>query len=111
MPYYLLYDSDCSLCVRFQEWIQKRDTQGVVEPVPFKDPRISQIVPQMNRDQLLNSFHLVLPDGSVLSGHRAIPELLMLLPGLRTAGWILRYTPFGQKLSERVYLWIAAHRK
>ncbi len=79
--------------------------------VPFKDPQIAQIVPQMSREQLLNSFHLVLPGGAVLSGHRAIPELLTLLPGFKPAGWLLRHAPFGQKLSEWVYRWIAAHRK
>ncbi len=111
MPHYLLYDEGCSLCVRFQKGIKKWDRRGLIEAVGFSDPRIPQIVPKMNRDQLLNSFHLVFPDGKVLSGNRALPDLLGLLPGLKPVGWLLRCLPGVPQMGDRLYAWIARRRR
>jgi len=111
MPYHLLYDEECALCVQFQQEIARWDVHRRITPVGFKDPRIGSLVPRMNRDQLQSSFHLVLLDGSVLSGPRAMPTLLRLLPGLRWAGWLLTWLPFGGWLSDRIYARIVSHRK
>lgn len=111
MPYHLLYDNHCSLCVRFKEAIRQYDRKGLIEPVGFDDPRITQIVPNMTRQELENSFHLVSPDGKLLSGHHALPALLKLLPGFGLLAWILKYCLPARWLSDRVYLWLARHRK
>ncbi len=111
MPYYLLYDEDCSLCVRFQAGVKKRDRNNLIEPVGFMDPRIPRIVPRMSREDLLHDFHLVLPDGKTLSGNNAMPEILLLLPSMKTAGWFLKYLPGARFVSKKIYLWVASHRK
>ena len=108
--YYLLYDEGCSLCVRFQEEVNRRDRRAKIKMVGFEDPRIGQIVPGMSREELSKSFHLVLPGGKVLSGHRAMPELLRIIPGWGAAGWLLKRLPFSERISERIYAWIAARR-
>ncbi len=110
-PRYLLYDEECSLCVRFQKAVRGLDRRGLIEPVGFHDPRISRIVPRMTQQELLNSFHLVFPDGRVVSGHRAIPDLLKILPGCRLIGWLLKRMPFTERISERIYIWIASRRE
>ena len=111
MRYYLLYDEDCSLCLRFQKAIRELDEAGRIEPVGFHDPRIPEIVPNMGPQELVNNFHLVFPDGSVKSGNQALPDLLSLLPSLRFVGWILKTVPATQRLSDRIYLWITLRRK
>ena len=105
----LLFDDECPLCVRFQEGVKRRDKEGRIEPVAFGDPRIGRIAAGMSREQLRSSFHLVRPDGTLVSGHRALPELLRLLPGWRLAGLLLRL-PGAGKLSEWAYRWIARRR-
>ncbi|MCM8794247.1 MAG: DUF393 domain-containing protein [Candidatus Omnitrophica bacterium] len=111
MPYYLLYDEECALCVRFQAGIKERDRKDLIVPVGFTDPRIHEIVPQLSNEQLLNNFHLVAPDGRVASGGNALPELLCLLPGLRFLGLTLKVLPPARRLSDRIYRRIAARRK
>ena len=98
MSHYLLYDDSCSLCQGFRDWVVKRDTRKRIEPVGFLDPRLSEIAPGLTSEKLFGSMHLVLPGGEILSGHRAIPKLLELLPG---SDW----------LSRKIYHWIAAHRR
>lgn len=109
-PYFLLYDGECRLCVGFANEVRRRDRRGRMELVPFEDPRIPSIVPGMSGETLRNSFHLVSPDGRVVSGANAMPDLLSLLPGWKPAGWLLRRLPGAPWLSERLYAWIAAPR-
>ena len=108
--YFLLYDESCSFCVRFQAEVKHRDRRNRIVPVGFEDPRIPTLVPGMTQEQLRNSFHLVLPDGRVLNGHRAMPNLLELLPGWGAAAWLLQHAPGAEWISERLYAWIASHR-
>lgn len=107
---HLLYDEGCSLCVKFQQEIKRQDRRDRVVPVGFQDPQIPRLVPGMTPEQLRSSFHLVFPDGRTLSGPRALPSLLKLLPGWKISAWLLERTPGAGWLSERVYHWIATHR-
>lgn len=54
-------------------------------------------------------MHLVLPDGRVFAGGRAVPEILRLLPRGRLLVW-LWWIPGVTWLSERAYAWVAARR-
>ena len=110
-PHYLLYDEGCTPCVRFKEGIISWDKGRRIEPMGMRDPRIREIVPQMPRELLFQSFHLVFPDGRVASGHQAIPEILKLLPGLGWIGYSLKFLPGAEKLSERIYAWMAAAKE
>ncbi len=111
MPYYLLYDNDCSLCVRFRERIRRWDKNSRIEPVGFDDPRIPSLVPRMTRAELENSFHLVFPDGTVRSGANAFPDLLEQLPRWKWLGWFLKKMPGSARLSDWIYGKIAASRQ
>ena len=107
--YRLLYDDACSLCEAFKERVKERDRRNLLVPIPFSDPRIREMAPQLTAEELTKSFHLVFPDGRVVSGARAIPELLELLPGHKPLAWLLRLPGAGW-LSEKVYLWMASRR-
>ena len=110
MSHYLLYDDSCSLCQGFREWVVKRDKRKFIEPVGFRDPRLPEIAPGLTGEKLFGSMHLVLPDGKVLSGHRAMPKLLELLPGLAWLGRLIKILPGSDWWSGKIYLWIARHR-
>lgn len=108
---HLIYDENCPLCIRFLDEVKRRDRVGRIEPVGFEDPRIRQLTPGMTEEQLRRSFHLVFPDGRVVSGSRAVPALLKLLPGGKVPGWLLEHLPGSAWLSEKLYAWIATHRQ
>ena len=61
---------------------------------------------------LAAAMHLVLPppDGRVLSGADAVPELLGLLPGKRWLAWGFR-VPGVAPVARRLYAWIARRRR
>ena len=60
---------------------------------------------------LAGAMHLVLPppDGRVLSGADAVPELLQRLPGKGWLAWGFRI-PGVRPIARRVYAWIARRR-
>lgn len=106
-PYLLLYDGECSLCVGFSKAVRRWDRRKRIDLVPFDDPRVRSIAPGMSEETLRRSFHLAFPDGRIRSGSQAMPDLLSLLPGWKTVGWLLRHLPGALWLSEQLYAWIA----
>ena len=54
-------------------------------------------------------MHLAMPDGRVLAGGRAVPEILRLLPRGRWVAWVFRL-PGVAWVTDRVYAWVAARR-
>jgi predicted DCC family thiol-disulfide oxidoreductase YuxK len=54
-------------------------------------------------------MQLVLPDGRVLAGADAVPEILDRIPRWRWVAWLLRRHAL-RPLARRAYRWIAAHR-
>jgi len=105
----LIYDGECDLCRDAVELLRRWDREHVLRFVPFQDgaavARFGLALPA-----LAAAMHLVLPDGRVLAGADAAPELLRLLPRKRWLAWWFR-VPGAMPLARRVYAWIAARRR
>ena len=65
--------------------------------------------PQISEAACLTAMQLVMPDGRVLAGVDAVPELLRAIRGL---GWLAAVfaLPGMRPLARRVYGWIARNR-
>ena len=103
----VIFDGKCSFCGL---WIAywKDMTGDRVEYAPSQD--VAGEFPQIPREEFKKSVQLVMPDGEVLSGARAVYQLLTYAPGL---GWLLRLyddVPGFGRASELAYRFIAAHR-
>jgi predicted DCC family thiol-disulfide oxidoreductase YuxK len=99
----LIYDAECAPCSKFKhliDWLDKynrldyislarADFLGILNPVPFS--------------QRHRSFHLILPPGEILSGSRAIPNLLSLLPLGKVVVALIYKIPIGEKIVNFVY--------
>ena len=105
----LLYDGNCAFCRAWVGRIRRWDRSNRIEYL-FAGARASRPdLPQLSDEAVNAAMHLVLPDGRVLGGGRAIPELLRLLPG----GWIpglLFYIPGVAWLAGLGYGWVARRR-
>src|SRR5204862_6416058 len=65
--------------------------------------------PQRSDSACMEAMQLVLPDGRVLAGADAVPELLRRIRGL---GWLatLFALPAARPLARRFYAWVARNR-
>ena len=88
----ILYDPDCGFCRVCVAVILKWDRHRRLRPVPGED---------------LDSWRLILPDGTVLSAGAAFAPLFRLLPGGAPFAWLADRFP---RPADRGYRWVADHR-
>jgi predicted DCC family thiol-disulfide oxidoreductase YuxK len=88
----ILYDPDCGFCRVCVALVLSWDREGRLRPVPGED---------------LESWQLILPDGTILSAGDAFPALFRLLPGGAPFAWLTGRFPGA---ANRAYRWVADRR-
>jgi predicted DCC family thiol-disulfide oxidoreductase YuxK len=76
----LLYDADCGFCRWSLDKILARDRDRRIRPVPLQSAEADALLPGMDRETKMASWHLVTPDGTVYSAGDAFAPLMELLP-------------------------------
>ena len=105
----LFYDGECGFCRDAVAVLSRWDREGRIELIPFQDAaRVAQF--GLPLPALAAAMHLVLPDGRVVVGADAVPELGRLLPGKRWLTWLFA-VPGVRPIARRAYAWIAARRR
>ena len=84
-------------------------SSGALEILPCRSSVRAARFPAISEDTCMTAMQLVLPDGRVLAGADAVPELLHRIRGL---GWLaaLFALPGMRPLARRAYGWIARNR-
>ena len=103
----LLYDSDCGFCRWAVDKILAWDRGGRLRPVALQSAEADRLLPGLDPQTKMASWHLVAPDGRVFSGGAVAAPLLRLLPGGRPLVPIVRAFP---GLAGRAYLLVARNR-
>ena len=109
-PATLIYDAECAMCRASALWIMRRAlSSGTLEILPCRSGVRRQRFPQVSEEACMTAMQLVLPDGGVLSGADAVPELLRRIRGW---GWVAAVfaLPGVRPLARRLYAWIASNR-
>jgi predicted DCC family thiol-disulfide oxidoreductase YuxK len=105
----LLYDGECGFCREWVHRLQGWDRHRAIDYVPFQQRAAVEWLPPLSSEALNRAMHLVLPDGRVYSGARALPSILRLRPSGIPLTLLLRL-PGAQTIADRVYAWIASRR-
>ena len=106
----LIYDGECSMCRASALWIMRRAlSSGTLEILPCASAVRRTRFPQVTEAACLTAMQLVLPDGRVLAGADAVPELLRRIRGW---GWVAAVfaLPGVRPVARRVYAWVARNR-
>jgi len=103
----LLFDGDCAFC---RSWVERwrQRTGGKVRYAPYQAELSAH--PQLTEKQCEEAVQLVLPDGAVYSGARAVFKALAL--GGRRAWPLALYerVPLAGAFFELCYRFVAGHR-
>jgi predicted DCC family thiol-disulfide oxidoreductase YuxK len=105
----LIYDGGCPLCQEAVGWLSRRGIRGQFEFLPCQSVERRARFPRIEERACMAAMHLVLPDGRVLAGAAAAPEILQRLRGWRWLAAAFRL-PGAGLLGPVVYGWIARHR-
>jgi predicted DCC family thiol-disulfide oxidoreductase YuxK len=104
----LIYDGTCPICSGTAKWIRDNATDGSFDLLPCQSLRDGER-PGVKRADCLQAMHLVLPDGTVLIGEQALPEIFTRLRKYRFAGALFKL-PRAAALSRIAYRWFASRR-
>ena len=106
----LIYDADCAMCRASAMWLMRLAlSQQQLEILPCRASLRAQRFPQISEETCLTAMQLALPDGRILAGPDAVPELLRRIRGL---GWLAAVfaLPGMRPVARLVYGWIARNR-
>jgi predicted DCC family thiol-disulfide oxidoreductase YuxK len=75
--------------------------------VALQDPKADALLPDVDEETKMASWHLVLPDGRRYSAGAALSPLLRALPA---GGPLACAAAAAPRITERGYRWVADHR-
>lgn len=85
-PAVLIYDADCHVCRSAAGWILRNAIRpDAFEFLPCRDRQTRTRFPLIAETACLQAVHLVLVDGTILAGERALPEILLRTRRFRRA--------------------------
>jgi len=103
----VLYDGHCGFCrIWIQYWNQL--TGNRVDYAPSQEA--GERFPQIPRENFGQAVQLVMPEGEVISGARAVLTTLTFVPGMAWLLWLYNHFPGFAGVSEAFYGVIARHR-
>lgn len=105
----VLYDGSCDLCRASVRRLERWDSRGALEFLPFQDARVGDRFPWIEAEALSASIHLVGPGGETWAGASAIEEIFRVLPVLRRGVWLFRL-PLVRPVVQEIYAWVARNR-
>lgn len=107
----IIYDGACPVCSQAIAWVRENEAEGAFETVPCQEKDHSGRFAAITTAACMQAMQLVLPGGTVLSGEKALPEVL---DRMRSA-WYRRLAqlfkmPGSGMVSRLLYRWFARHR-
>ncbi len=109
-PAVLIYDGECASCRAGALWVMRlAHSAGALEILPWRSAPRRERFPQITDAMCATAMRLVLPDGRVLAGADAVPELVHRMSGLRWLTATLALPGVGRP-ARRLYGWIARNR-
>ena len=103
----VLYDQDCGFCKWSLNKILVWDRKRGLRPVAIQSAEGQRFLAGVAEDRRLESWHVVRPDGHVLSGGYAAPAITERLPWGAPLTFLFRRFP---RTTDRCYRWVASHR-
>lgn len=105
----LVYDASCPICRKVMERVRESSDEDAFEFLPCGSEGALGRYPGIRTSDCLRAVHLVLPDGRVLSGAEAAPEIFARIPRYRRAATFLRL-PGTRPLAALLYRVFARNR-
>lgn len=110
LPAVLIYDAECPVCRAAADWVRRNAAvPGAFEYLPCRSAETRSRFPAITEAACLQAMHLVLPDGTILAGERALPGILHRTRRYRWAAGLFRL-PGAGIVSRLLYRAFAARR-
>lgn len=98
----IIYDSECPLCVRFKQGLERLDLQRSLHFASLHDENIFTRYPELKRDECRQVVHLLTLEKKILRGSEIVGYLVASYPGISKLAWLLE-TDQGKKVLDYFY--------
>jgi predicted DCC family thiol-disulfide oxidoreductase YuxK len=105
----LIYDEDCPICRKAAHWVERNKRGDILELLPCQAKAAGSRFPSTEETVCMRAMQLILPEGRVLAGEKALPEVIKRLRRYHGAAWLFRL-PGSAFLSHAFYRWFADRR-
>ncbi len=105
----LIYDGNCPICRKTIGWIGENSKPDTFEFLTCQSEAMGERFPSIDRESCMQAMQLVLPNGRVLPGEQALPEIFRRMEKYRAAANLFRL-PGAAPFSRAFYRWFADHR-
>ena len=105
----LIYDGECPVCRKTVTWIRENMRKDSFEMIPCQSAEIQKRFPFIEQAVCMQAMQLILPDGEVLGGEKALPEIVKRLKRFSPAAALFDL-PGSEILSRSFYRWFADNR-
>jgi predicted DCC family thiol-disulfide oxidoreductase YuxK len=106
----IVYDADCPVCRSAADWVRRNALDpDTFDYLPCRSAETRSRFPAIAETACLQAMHLVLPDGTILAGEKALPEILRRTRRYRRAAALFRL-PGAGILSRILYRAFARRR-
>ncbi|MFT6631638.1 MAG: putative DCC family thiol-disulfide oxidoreductase YuxK [Bacteriovoracaceae bacterium] len=85
----LLYDSECSLCIRFKKALEFLDLKNKVSYRSIHEAAVYIDYPELSLEQCEEVIHLIDTEGKVHRGPEVLEFLIQMYPGVEKFSWLL----------------------
>lgn len=83
----VLFDPECPLCLRFKQGLGFLDKNLTF--VSAREDDVYAAFPELNRQDCLETVHMITADKKILKGPEVVDHLVETLPGVSKLAWLL----------------------
>ncbi|HEY6010826.1 MAG TPA: DUF393 domain-containing protein [Nitrospirota bacterium] len=105
----LIYDGGCPICNNTVYWIKEHQQKDAFEMLPCQSPERKKRYPFLEEATCMRAMQLVLPDGTILDGEKALPEIVRRLKRYHAAAALFS-VPGSNVVARVFYRWFAERR-
>ena len=106
----ILFDNDCTLCKRFKESLEKIPDINEYSFIPVQNEDIFSAFPHLNKEECLETLHLIDLEGNIHQGGQAVSHLIEKFPIVSKFAWLIE-KDMGKKTVDFFYNVVNKYRK
>jgi predicted DCC family thiol-disulfide oxidoreductase YuxK len=99
----LAYDVDCGPCTRFKRIVELLDARHRIDFLSLHKADKLGLLKGIPHPMRYTSFHLICPDGEILSGADGLVRLVAILPLGNQISKLIALTPGGEWMIKLLY--------
>ncbi|MFZ4712524.1 MAG: thiol-disulfide oxidoreductase DCC family protein [Bacteriovoracaceae bacterium] len=98
----LIYDSECTLCTRFKQTVERLDSAHKLNFSSIHQEEIYSQFPNLKKEDCHKIIHLIDENGKIHQGPEVIQYMAHIIPSISKFAWMLD-TDVGKKALDFFY--------